>query len=152
MEDTLAGIKAYFESDLSAELTAIGTERGVTVPQWKLMDTARIKDRQYPKIELIPRTIEYEYGDEDEPFLEPLEYQNAAAVISQVGSEYKDVQNDLLRYVEGIRRITNKDVSYGDRFNWVRMAGMNMTEMPEAQKDGKLLQRVTVEFKVRVIR
>ena len=152
MEDTLAGIKAYFESDLSAELTAIGTERGVTVPQWKLLDTARIKDPQYPKIELIPRIIEYEYGDEDEPFYEPLEYHNAAAVITQVGSEYKDVQNDLLRYVEGIRRITNEDVSYGERFNWVRMAGMNMAEMPEAQEDGKLLQRVTVEFKVRVIR
>lgn len=152
MEDTLAGIKTYFESDLPAELTAIGTERSVTVPQWKLIDTARIKDRRYPAIEIIPRTIEYDYGEEDGPFIEPIEYHNAAVIISQVGSEYKDVQNDLLRYVEGIRRITIDDDTYGNLFNWARLNGMNMSEISEAQKSGKLLQQVTVELRIRVIR
>ena len=152
MEDTLAGIKAYFESDLPAELALIGTERSVTVPMWKNLDTARIKDRQYPAIEIIPRTIEYEYGEEDGPFIQPIEYHSAAAIISQVGSEYKDVQNDLLRYVEGIRRITINDDTYGNLFNWVRLNGMNMSEISEAQKGGKLLQQVIGELRVRVIR
>jgi hypothetical protein len=152
MEDILAGIKAYFESDLPAMLTTIGTERGVTVPSWKNLDTARIKDRQYPAIEIIPRTIEYEYGEEDGPFIEPIEYHNAAAIISQAGSEYKDVQNDLLRYVEGIRRITIDDDTYDSRFNWARLNGMNMGEISEAQRGGKLLQQVIVELRIRIIR
>ena len=152
MEDTLSGIKAYFESELQTELAAIGTERGVTVPPWKNLDTARIKDRQYPAIEIIPRTIDYEYGEEDGPFIQPIEYHNAAAIVSQVGSEYKDVQNDLLRYVEGIRRITIDDDTYGNRFNWVRLAAMNLGEISEAQRGGKLLQQVTVELRIRMIR
>lgn len=154
MEDVLAGIKAYFESDLEAMLGIIETERGATIPLWKNLETARIKDRQYPAIEIVPATgaIEYEYGEEDGPFIQPTEYHSVNATVSQVGSEYEEVQNDLLRYVEGIRRITIDDDTYGDRFLWVRLNGVNMDEIPSAQKSGKLLQKVVVTFRVKIIR
>jgi len=151
MEDTLAGIKAFFEAQLGAELVAIGTERGVTVPAWKLLDTAELHDRQYPAIEILARTIEYDYGaSENEPFLQPSELHGVSVVVRQAGSESKDVQNDLLRYAEGIRRVTNDDETYGDRFNWVRLVSMNFSAMRSERK--LVLQTMSTDLRVRVIR
>ena len=152
MEDTLAGVKAYFEEKLAAELAAIGTERSVTVPAWKVMDTCEIKDPQYPAVEIQPRFIDYDYGAEGEPFLEPAEYHRILVQVSQAGSERKAVQEDLLRYAEAVRRITTDDESYGSRFNWVRLVSADFSGLPEAQEAGRLLQRLLVELRVRIFR
>lgn len=152
MEDTLAGIKAYFGEKLAAELAAIATERGVTVPTWKVMDTCEIKDPQYPAVEIQPRLIEYDYAGEGEPFLEPAEHHRALVVVGQAGSERKAVQEDLLRYAEAVRRITVDDESYGGRFNWVRLVSADFSGLPEAQEKGRILQRLVVELRVRIFR
>jgi hypothetical protein len=152
MEDTLAGIKTYFGQKLAAELAAIGTERGVTVPAWKVMETYEIKDPQYPAIEIQPRVIDYDYAGEEGPFLEPAEQHRASVMISQAGSERKAVQEDLLRYAEAIRRITIDDESYGNRFNWVRLVSADFSGLPEAQQSGKILQKLAVELRVRIFR
>jgi hypothetical protein len=152
MEDTLAGIKAYFEATLAAELVAIGTERGVTVPPWKALDTCEVKDPQYPAIEIQPGAIEYDYGAEEAPLLEPAEHHQAFVEVTQAGSERKAVQEDLLRYAEGLRRITVEDESYGGRFNWVRLVRADFAGLPEAQGKGQILQKLRVELRVRIFR
>ncbi|HUW34109.1 MAG TPA: hypothetical protein VM223_21080 [Planctomycetota bacterium] len=152
MEDTLAAVKTYFEAELDTMLATIGTERGASVPTVASIDTARLKDRQYPAIELLPGTIEYSYADEDAPFLQPIELHPVTVRVSQVGSEYKSVQEDLLRYVEAIRRITIADDTYDDAFNWVRLVNANFAAAVDAQERGKLLQWVDVGLQARVIR
>lgn len=145
MEDVLAGVKAYYEAVLAAELAAIGTERGVTVPAWKVLTTSENLDRQYPAIEILPMRINYVYETE------PHETHQVAVIVSQAGSETAAVQADLMRYVEAIRRVTHEDDTYGNRFAWVEIDEVDFTEMMESQESGQLLQLVGIQLSVQVV-
>ncbi len=152
MEDVLVGVEAYYQGSLGAELAAIGTERGASVPAWKLMDTAVIKDKQYPMIEVLPSTIEYDNEVPANPRLPPLENHFVTVRVKQAGSEQKNVQNDLLRYQEGIRRVTAKDFTYGGRFKLVRLEGASFGDLLEAQQGGDLQQELLIDLWVQVAR
>lgn len=145
MEDVLAGVKSYFESVLTAELAAVGSERGVTVPEWKIIATSENRDRQYPAIEILPMRINYVYETE------PNETHRIAVIVSQAGSETASVQADLLRYVEAIRRVTHRDDTFGGRFEWVEIDEVDFTEMMESQESGQLLQLVGIQLSVQVV-
>lgn len=145
MEDVLDGVKAYLASALGAELAAVGTERGVTVPAWKILTTSENRDRQYPAIEILPMRINYVYETE------PNETHHIAVIVSQAGSETATVQNDLLRYVEAIRRVAHKDDTFGNRFAWVEIDEVDFTEMMESQESGQLLQLVGIQLSVQVV-
>lgn len=152
MEDTLDAVKAYFEAELDTMLGTIGTERGASVPTVANLDTALLKDRLTPAIELRPGEIEYDYGDESGPFLQPIEYHSVVARVLQVGSERKAIQEDLFRYVEAIRRITLADDTYDAAFLWVQLVGAGFSDVVDAQERGKLLQRVDVSLRIRIVR
>ncbi len=152
MEDTLAGVKAYYQASLPAALAAIAAARGEAVASWAVIDTAISKDRQYPKLEILPGPVAYDYGDEDAPFLEPIELHGVAVIVTQGGSEIASVQNLLLRYLEGIRTVTLADPSYGGRFNFVYLDSADPSDMLENQEDNQLLQALAIGLRVRVIR
>lgn len=150
MRSTLSGIKAYFESALPDVLGEIKADWDVVIPAWKHLETHRIKDRQYPAVEILPGTVDYDYLEEDTQLVPGWEYHTVNIEVRQVGSEYADVQDNVLCYVEGIRRVTNDDCTYGNRFNRVRLVSVDPGEIPEAQKTGRLLQKAIVILQVRV--
>lgn len=153
MEDTLAGIDAYFTAELPAMIDTIETERSVTIPDLAAIETARVKDRQYPYLELIPGEVEYVYGDETEPLVsDPMEEQDAVAAVRHAGSERAEVQLVLMRYLEAIRRVSLADNTYGGRFDWARPLRASFVKVVDAQEKHKLVQELQVTLRVRVYR
>lgn len=151
MEDALAGVKAYLTASLEAQLAAIEATRSVTIPRWKIMETHEVTDRQYPMIEITPQRVSYEYGDVDAPLTEEVARYEVAVVISQVGSDPENVQEDLLRYVEAVVALTFADDTYGSRFTWVKVDEADFSEMVENQETGQMLQLVGVQLQIKQV-
>ncbi len=150
MEDALDGVKAYFDANLEAMLTTIASERSVTIPKWKSMDTAEIRSRQYLSIEILPDTTVPDYSDDESPLEEPWDYHNINVLITYAGNDAKDVQYTLLRYREAIKRLINGDGTFGDLFNRVRIGATDYSPMVEAQDNKKLVQIMFQDLEVRV--
>lgn len=149
MEDTLGGVKAYIEATLATELTTIGTERGVTVPPWRELRTSRVHPQAHPSIEILPVAVEYEYVDGTGPFPIPIEFHAVTVRVFQVRTATTDALADIMRYAEGIRRVTFDDDTYGGRFHDVRLVSAQFSEDTEPQ-DEAAPYRDQVEIGLRI--
>ena len=150
IEDMLDGIKTYFDSNLTSALAAIETARSVTIPRWKAMDTAEIRSRQLPSIEILPDSQVAEHGDDESPLESDYWLYYAITVwVTYAGSDAKAVQYALMRYQEAIEDLIIADSTLGNLANRVRATGADFSPAVEAQKDGSILQVLTQDLEIR---
>ena len=150
MEDALDGVKAYFDASLETALTAIETARSVTIPRIVGGIATRTDlSYQFPKMSLLPRGVNHEYGDTDAPLKDFWSLYDIDIVITHTGSDYDTVQDALCRYYEAIVNMTIASWTYGGRFDQVILGDLDFSEMLEAQEDGRLLQSLFLSLEVR---
>lgn len=150
MEDALDGVKSYLTDNLETALTTIETARSVTVPRWKEIDTCFVLSKQYPNISIVPATTAFEYGEMDE-FLNPWLDHAVSIQIAQAGTVLKDVQYDLVRYVEAIvGLVTGTKTKYqcGGLFEVVQLSEVEYSII-EAREDKSFVQITDITLLVR---
>lgn len=150
MEDVLDGIAAYFTSNLAAALTAIETARGVTITAWQAMDTAPIRSRQYPTIEILPDSEAPEHGDDESPLESDYwKYYSVTVWVTMAGGDAKTVQYTLMRYQEAIEDLVLADSTFGSLANRVRIGESDYSPAVEAQREGTILQALSQDLEIR---
>ena len=123
MEDALDGVLSYYVANLSDALATIEAARSVTIPRWKDIDTTIVKSKQYPNISIVPATTAFEYGELDN-FMTPWNDHNVGVVLAHSGSDQKEVQLVLMRYVEAIETLSvgsRDNYQYGGLFETVQL-------------------------------
>ncbi|MHA1882466.1 MAG: hypothetical protein ACTSUO_05420 [Candidatus Thorarchaeota archaeon] len=146
MEDALLAVKAYLKSKLDDMLSTIASERSDDVPAIGYLTIGESRVAKYPRIEVLPDNTRPDYGFDDVPLTEPWFFHSIAVMVSHTAGKVAVVQNTLLRYVEGIHRITYADSTFGDAFVWVRLSGEDYTPMVENQETKKMIQAVVIQL------
>ncbi len=155
MRDALAGTKAYLEASLEAQLAAVETARSLasgSIPRWKFLDTEVNRGKQYPALEILPRTTARAYGESESPYSE--EHWNLHGVgvfVTATGTDHGEVLATLQYYAEALERCVGADLTFGSRFNRVRLGDDDYLAALSAQRDGLIKQTAEIPLSVRVL-
>ncbi len=154
MEDTLDGLKTYFDDNFETELVLVETERSVDITRLTAIEVVQIIDAQRPFMELVADFIDYDYGELDSNLLDPTEEHQVLCNVEASGSDRRAVQQQLFRYAEVVRRLLVKDPSLGDQTKYAgtRMGRFDFTEATQEEDDRSAIHRVSMELVVTRIR
>lgn len=155
MEDALDGTVAYIAAGLEATLAAVEIARSVTVPRWgtrlSVSGTGQEYSGQYPQIIVAPAGTEPSYVDEGQSWAdEHWNYHLVDILTTQMGSDWEQVERDLLRYDEAYQVLVSADYTFGDRFNRVRLGSMDPAGILEAIDERTMKQTLIRTLEVRV--
>lgn len=146
MEDALDAVKDYINDELDAMLATIESERDEAVPRIGHLVVGESVVQKWPRMEVLPGETVTDYGFDDAPLVNPWLRHQINLMISHTSGKTKEVEHALLRYVEGIHRITYDDSTYDGEFIWVQLLGEDYTPMMEDQEAKKMIQGVVVRL------
>ena len=146
MEDALDAVKDYINSELNTMLATIESERDETVPRIGHLIVGESVVQKWPRIEVLPGETVTDYGFDNAPLVRPWLQHIINVMISHQSGKREEVEHALLRYVEGMHRITYDDTTYDGEFVWVRLLGEDYTPMMEDQEAKKMIQAVVVRL------
>lgn len=119
-EDNVRALRTTIADNLATKLSAIETARSVTITAIAAEDiTVGFRfARRFPRIEILPASTNYDYGDSDLPRVEATGEDEFEVVISRAGSESDSAEMfyDLMRYGEAVTEIiiANPELGLGD--------------------------------------
>lgn len=150
MEDVIDLVKSTIDDNLSTYLDAIETARSVTIPDYAALDTGILKSKQYPAIEVIPGTVEADYSDTPESYLqEHINYFKVAVIVGYPQADYQDAMYVLMRYDEALEELFKDYYDLSGGVDLLRIARADYTEMIQSQRDNQMLQLLTKELEIR---
>lgn len=153
MNKALDSFKTYWSAHIETILAAIEAAESVAIPRIVSIDTAELKDRQYPSLAILPAETTTQYIHPEAPMdNEGFKMHNIALLFTMSGAEEdspKKVQYALGWYQDALEDMLEDDNTFGGIFIGVKMGQTQWWPMVVSQQSGELLQTMRQNITIR---
>lgn len=151
MIDILAQLKAYLVTagQFETAIAAIETARSVTIARPTEYAFVESKSHQYPVIEFLAVQTVPDYLGEDGAACRGFDYHYVDMIAYHSSNDRETVRSTLLYYALAIADVIATDFTFGDRFNRVRRATTDYSDMFVSEETKSYLQIMRRRLEIR---
>ncbi len=146
MEDSLNGVKNYFNDNLDNMLATIESEREEVVKRVGHISVGESRKQIFPRISILPDQTDHDYGFEDAPLTRPWLIHSIAVLIEYSSGDLSDVRKTIMRYDEAVNRLQEADSTFENAFVDVQLGTVDYTPMMEDSSTKKMMQGLSVQL------